>query len=41
LATTPCSCTTARVGRANIDHLIVPSSGVWVVDAKNYAGRVE
>lgn len=30
-----------KVGRANIDHLIVASSGVWVVDAKNYAGRVE
>lgn len=30
-----------KVGRANIDHLIVASSGVWVVDAKNYNGRVE
>jgi hypothetical protein len=30
-----------KVGRANIDHLIVASSGVWVVDAKNYIGRVE
>ncbi len=30
-----------EVGRANIDHLIVASSGVWVVDAKNYVGRVE
>jgi len=30
-----------KVGRANIDHLIVASSGVWVVDAKNYTGRVE
>lgn len=30
-----------KVGRANIDHLIVASSGVWVVDAKNYTGKVE
>ena len=30
-----------KVGRANIDHLIVASSGVWVVDAKLYAGQVE
>ena len=30
-----------KVGRANIDHVIVASSGVWVVDAKNYTGRVE
>lgn len=30
-----------KVGQANIDHLIVASSRVWVVDAKNYAGRVE
>ena len=30
-----------KVGRANIDHLIVAPSGVWVVDAKNYKGRVE
>ncbi len=28
-------------GRANIDHLVVASSGVWVIDAKNYEGRVE
>lgn len=27
--------------RSNIDHLAVASSGVWVVDAKNYQGRVE
>jgi hypothetical protein len=26
---------------ANIDHLIVASSGVWVVDAKLYRGKVE
>lgn len=27
--------------RGDIDHLIVAPSGVWVVDAKNYRGRVE
>jgi hypothetical protein len=27
--------------RANIDHLVVAPSGVWVVDAKRYTGRVE
>jgi Nuclease-related domain len=27
--------------RANIDHLIVARSGVWVVDAKQYKGKVE
>jgi hypothetical protein len=27
--------------RANIDHLVVSCAGVFVVDAKNYAGRVE
>lgn len=27
--------------RANIDHLAVATSGVWVVDAKHYRGRVE
>ncbi len=27
--------------RANIDHLVVDVSGVWVVDAKRYAGRPE
>ena len=26
---------------ANIDHLVVAASGVWVIDAKNYTGRVE
>lgn len=26
---------------ADIDHLVVASSGVWIVDAKNYRGRVE
>jgi Nuclease-related domain len=27
-------------GRANIDHLAVAPSGVWVIDAKRYRGRV-
>jgi hypothetical protein len=27
--------------RANIDHLVIASSGVWVIDAKNYRGIVE
>jgi hypothetical protein len=27
--------------RANIDHLVVTAAGVWVIDAKNYAGKVE
>lgn len=27
--------------RSNIDHLAIASSGVWVIDAKNYQGRVE
>ena len=27
--------------RGNIDHIAVASSGVWVIDAKNYDGRVE
>jgi hypothetical protein len=26
--------------RANIDHIAVASSGVWVIDAKRYKGRV-
>lgn len=30
-----------KVGRANIDHLVIASSGIWVVDAKNYTGKVE
>jgi hypothetical protein len=28
-------------GRRNIDHLVVASSGVWVIDTKNYKGLVE
>jgi hypothetical protein len=27
--------------RGNIDHVVVASSGVWVVDAKNYSGLVQ
>jgi hypothetical protein len=27
--------------RANIDHLVVARSGAWIVDAKNYRGKVE
>jgi len=27
--------------KANIDHLVVASTGVWVVDAKKYKGRIE
>lgn len=27
--------------RGNIDHLFVASSGVWVVDAKAYKGKVQ
>lgn len=27
--------------RANIDHVVIARSGVWVIDAKNYKGRVE
>ena len=25
---------------ANIDHLVVGPTGVWVIDAKNYSGRL-
>jgi hypothetical protein len=27
--------------RSNIDHLAVASSGIWVIDAKRYRGKVE
>lgn len=27
--------------RANIDHLVIADSGIWIVDAKNYKGKVE
>jgi hypothetical protein len=28
-------------GRGNIDHIVVASSGVWVIDTKNWAGTIE
>ena len=28
-------------GRANIDHIAVVPSGVWVIDTKHYRGRLE
>ncbi len=28
-------------GRSNIDHIAIGPSGVWVIDAKRYTGRVE
>jgi len=27
--------------RGNIDHLVVARSGIWIIDAKHYSGRVE
>jgi hypothetical protein len=30
-----------RGGRANIDHLAVAASGVWVIDTKRYRGKIE
>jgi Nuclease-related domain len=27
--------------RANIDHLAIAPSGIWIIDAKNYKGKVE
>ncbi len=27
--------------KANIDHIVVSPSGIWIVDAKNYTGKVE
>jgi len=30
-----------RRSRANIDHIAVASSGIWVIDAKRYSGKVE
>ena len=27
--------------KGNIDHIVVATSGVWIVDAKNYKGKVE
>ena len=28
-------------GRANIDHLAVVASGIWVIDTKHFRGRLE
>jgi hypothetical protein len=28
-------------GRGNIDHIVVASSGVWIIDTKNWSGRIE
>ena len=30
-----------RISNANIDHLAVAASGVWVIDAKSHQGRLE
>lgn len=30
-----------RLSKANIDHLVVAPSGVWVIDAKQYQGSLE
>lgn len=30
-----------RLSKANIDHLVVSPSGVWVIDAKQYLGALE
>ncbi len=27
--------------RANIDHIAIATSGVWVIDAKRYKGKVQ
>jgi hypothetical protein len=27
--------------RANIDHIVIAASGIWIVDAKSYSGKVE
>ncbi len=27
--------------RGNIDHLVIAPTGVWIIDAKNYSGKVE
>ncbi len=33
--------TDGKASRANIDHLVVAASGVWVVDAKTHTGTLE
>lgn len=30
-----------RLSKANIDHLVIVASGVWVVDAKTHTGKLE
>ena len=30
-----------RGSKANIDHLVIAPTGVWIVDAKKYKGRIE
>src|SRR5690349_11847768 len=30
-----------RGAKANIDHLAIAASGIWIIDAKRYKGRVE
>jgi hypothetical protein len=27
--------------RGNIDHLVIAPNGIWIIDAKNYSGKVE
>ena len=27
--------------KGNLDHLVIAPSGIWIVDAKNYTGKVE
>ena len=29
------------LSRGNIDHLVVAPTGIWIIDAKNYSGKVE
>ena len=43
LETEPSCSTTEGVpgSRANIDHLVVAASGIWIIDAKSYNGKVE
>lgn len=39
--TTAACATPTDVSRANIDHIVIAPTGVWVVDAKRYQGRLE
>ena len=36
-----CTIGASLTGRANIDHLVVVASGVWVIDTKHYRGRLD